>query len=318
MQSESIWFWVGFNAFILGLLAVDLGIFHRKAHAVSIREAGAWLAVWVSLALAFNVIVLFWKGRQPALEFLTGYILEESLSVDNMFIFVLIFATFTVPPNLQHRVLFWGILGALIMRGAMIIGGSALLQRFEWVIYIFGAFLIFTGARLALQKEEAHPERNPVLRLARRFLPVTEDYHGQRFFVRLNGRMFATPLLLVLIVVETTDLVFALDSIPAIFAITRDPFIVYTSNVFAILGLRSLYFLLAGAVQKFYYLRAALSVILVFVGIKMVIGPVYHMPVGVSLATIASVLAIAMIASVLRARRLAQKAGGQGVAAESE
>ncbi|MDP3063601.1 MAG: TerC family protein [Chloroflexota bacterium] len=306
MFGESIWLWVGFNAMVLGLLALDLGVFHRKAHVVKAKEAAIWTVVWITLALAFNAVVYVWRGPEPALEYLTGYVIEKSLSVDNIFVFVIIFSTFSVPAAYQHRVLFWGILGALVMRGAMIAAGAALLEQFHWIVYLFGAFLIFTGIRMAVQREVApHPERNPLLRLARRLFPVTEGYEGQRFFVRRAGKLMATPLLLVLLVVETTDLVFAVDSIPAVFAVTRDPFIVYTSNVFAILGLRALYFLLANAVGKFYYLKPALSVVLVFVGVKMLLAEVYKIPIVVSLGVIATVLGIAMVASWIRARRLA-------------
>ncbi|HEX2993443.1 MAG TPA: TerC family protein [Anaerolineales bacterium] len=274
-----------------------------------------WSVVWITLAMVFNVgLYFFWDSLSPAsnytngeaaLAFFTGYLIEKSLSVDNIFVFVLIFTFFAVPAAYQHRVLFWGILGALLMRGALIAVGAVLLERFHWIIYIFGAFLIFTGIRMALHRnEEMHPERNPVIKLLRRIMPVTENYEGDKFFVRRLGKLMATPLFLVLLLVESTDLVFAVDSIPAIFAVTNDPFIVYTSNVFAILGLRSLYFLLAGVVDKFYYLKLGLSVVLAFVGTKMVIMDIYKIPVGLSLAVIASILTIAIVASLLRARRL--------------
>jgi len=304
MGGESIWAWVGFNLLVLGLLALDLGIFHRKAHAVSIKEATIWSIVWITLALIFNVGIYFWRGSQTALEFFTGYLIEKSLSVDNIFVFVLIFSFFAVPAAYQHRVLFWGILGALILRGALILVGAALLERLHWIIYIFGAFLIFTGARMAFQKEvEVRPEDNVLVKLLRRLMPVTDEYERDRFFVRRAGRLLATPLLPVLLIVESTDVVFAVDSIPAIFAVTQDPFIVYTSNVFAILGLRSLYFVLAGVVDKFYYLKLALSAILVFVGFKMVLAEFYKIPIGVSLSIIGSILAVALLASWLRASR---------------
>jgi len=304
----AIWLWVGFNALVLGLLALDLGVFHRKAHAVKAKEAAIWTVVWITLALAFNAAVYVWRGPEQGLEYLAGYLIEKSLSVDNIFVFVVIFSTFAVPAAYQHRVLFWGILGALVMRGAMIAAGAALLEQFHWVVYLFGAFLIFTGIRMGARREhQPHPERNPLLRLVRRFLPVTEDYDGDKFFVRRAGRLLVTPLLLVLLVVETTDLMFAVDSIPAIFAVTRDPFIVYTSNVFAILGLRSLYFLLGSAVAKFHYLKLALSAILVFVGAKMVIAEFYKVPIVVSLGVVAALLAIAVVASLVRARRLARR-----------
>ncbi|HSL42566.1 MAG TPA: TerC family protein [Anaerolineales bacterium] len=315
MFAESIWLWIGFNLFVLALLAIDLGVFHQKAHRVSIKEATIWSIVWITLSLLFNLAIYFFWDRfvpasdysnsEAALAFLTGYLLEKSLSVDNIFIFVVIFTYFAVPAMYQHRVLFWGILGALIMRGTLIVIGSALLEEFHWIIYVFGAFLIFTGLRMAIERnEEAHPEKNPVIKLLRRIMPVTENYEGDQFFVRRMGRVMATPLFLVLLVVETTDLIFAVDSIPAIFAVTNDPFIVYTSNVCAILGLRSLYFLLAGVVDKFHYLKLGLSAVLVFVGIKMVLADVYKIPIGLSLAVIASILTISIVASLLRARRL--------------
>ncbi len=320
MNFETIGPWLGFNVFVLAMLAIDLGIFHRKAHAVSFREASIWSVVWISLALMFNLGVYFWRGSETALEFLAGYLIEKSLSVDNIFVFVVIFTFFAVPPASQHRVLFWGILGALVMRGVFIAVGAVLLHEFHWIVYLFGAFLIFTGLRLGLGGEpEHHPERNPLLRLFRRLLPVTSHYDHDRFFVRQAGRLMATPLLLVLVVVESTDLLFAVDSIPAVFAVTEDPFIVYTSNVFAILGLRSLYFVFATLVPKFYYLRQGLAVILTFVGIKMVISDWYKIPISVSLLVIASVLAIAVVASFLRARRLPTSvAEAQPVTAESK
>ncbi|HEY8490288.1 MAG TPA: TerC family protein [Dehalococcoidia bacterium] len=305
MFSADVIPWLVFTLFVLGMLALDLGVFHRKAHAVSLREAAIWSAVWVALALAFNAGLFLVSGTEPGLQFLTGYIIEKSLSVDNIFVFVLIFSYFAVPPAYQHRVLFWGILGALVMRATFILVGSALLKEFHWVIYLFGGFLVVTGIRMILQRHETlELERNAVVRLARRFLPVTSTYDGPRFFTRVDGRLLLTPLFLVLLVVEATDLVFAVDSIPAIFAITEDPFIVYTSNIFAILGLRSLYFLLAGIVPKFYYLKPALSFILVFVGVKMLLTDVYKVPTLASLAVIAAVLGAAVVASVLRARRL--------------
>jgi tellurite resistance protein TerC len=301
----AIWLWVGFNLFVLAMLVLDLGIFHRKAHAVSIREAAIWSAVWVVLALLFNAGIYFFSGPELALQFLTGYLIEKSLSVDNIFVFVLLFSYFSVPAAYQHRVLFWGVLGALIMRGILIVLGAMLLENFHWVLYLFGAFLIVTGIRMAFNKDEAvHPERNPVLKLVRRVVPVTANFEGDRFLVRRAGQVLVTPLLLVLLVVETTDLVFALDSIPAIFAVTRDPFIVYTSNVFAILGLRSLYFVFANVMGKFYYLKIGLSVVLSFIGVKMVLADIFHMPIGLSLVVIAFVLATALIASIVRARHL--------------
>ncbi|HET9212323.1 MAG TPA: TerC family protein [Thermoanaerobaculia bacterium] len=304
MPETSLGLWVGFNLLILLLLALDLGVFHRKAHAVSLKEAAAWSAVWVALALAFNAVIWWLRGPEPAVQFLTGYLIEKSLSVDNIFVFALLFGYFAVPAEYQHRVLFWGILGALVMRAGFILGGAALLARFHWVIYVFGAFLILTGVKMALHRGgELHPERNPVLRLAQRWIPVTSGYREARLFVREGGRRLATPLFLVLLMIESTDLVFAVDSIPAIFAVTRDPFLVYTSNVFAILGLRSLYFLLAGVMGKFAYLKLGLSAVLVFVGAKMTLADLYKVPALVSLLVIAAVLAAAVGASLLKSRR---------------
>ena len=306
MNSVSPWIWAAFLAFVVAMLAIDLGLFQRKVHAVSMKEAGIWTIVWISLALSFNALLYFWRGPEPALQFLAGYLIEKSLSVDNLFVFALLFSFFAVPAVYQHRVLFWGVLGALILRGLFVAAGTALISSFHWIIYVFGAFLVFTGAKLALAGEgEVHPDQNPLLRLARRFMPVTPGFEGQRFFVRRAGRLMATPLFLVLLVVESTDLVFAVDSIPAVFAVTQDPFLVYTSNVFAILGLRSLYFLLAGAITRFHYLKLALATILTFVGVKMLIADLFEIPVAISLGVIAGVLALAMVASVLRARRLA-------------
>ena len=311
-----LWVWIGFNVFVLAMLAIDLGIFHRHAHVVSVKEALTWSVVWIALSLAFNGLIwLFWDRISPAstlsnndaaLAFLTGYLIEKALSVDNIFVFVLIFTYFSVPALYQHRVLFWGIIGALLMRGAMIALGAALIEEFHWIIYIFGAFLIFTGIRMALQQdEEIHPEANPVVRLFRRFMRVSQTYEGDKFFVRQAGALMATPLLLVLIIVETTDLIFAVDSIPAIFAVTHDPFIVYTSNVFAILGLRSLYFVLAGVVHKFHYLKLGLSVVLGFVGVKMLLtDTAFKIPTPLSLAVVAGIIAVAVIASLMRAQRL--------------
>jgi tellurite resistance protein TerC len=301
---DQIWLWIGFNTFVLLMLALDLGVFHRKAHEVSLREAAGWSTFWVSLALVFNYGIYHFMGAEAGLAFLTGYLIEKALSVDNIFVFVLIFSYFNVPAKYQHRVLFWGILGALLMRGVMIAAGAALIAQFHWIIYIFGAFLVFTGIRMALQTEhDIDADSNPVIRLVRRLMPVTNVYHGQKFFVQeeVGGRVrrVATPLFVVLLLVETTDLIFAVDSIPAIFAITTDTFLVYTSNVFAILGLRALYFLLAGVIHKFHYLKLGLSTVLVFVGAKMLLTDVYKVPIGISLAVIAGVLAIAVVASLL-------------------
>jgi tellurite resistance protein TerC len=318
MGTESIWLWIGFNVFVLGMLALDLGVFHRTSHVVSVKEASIWTGVWVSLALIFNTgIYFYWNTLIPgssysnseaALAFFTGYLIEKSLSIDNVFVIALIFGYFAVPAAYQHRVLFWGILGALVMRATMILAGAALLKEYHWIIYIFGAFLIFTGIKMATHKDEdLHPEDNPVIKLVRKLIPVTKNYDEDRFFVRHAGKLMATPLFLVLIMVETTDLVFAVDSIPAIFAVTQEPFLVYTSNVFAILGLRSLYFVLAGVIDKFHYLKLGLAVILTFVGTKMTLVDIYKIPTPVSLGVIAAVLAIAVVASLLRARKLEEK-----------
>ena len=296
--------WILFNVFVLAMLALDLGVFHRKAHEVKVKEALVWSAVWIALALLFNVGIYFWRGPERALEFFTGYLIEKSLSVDNIFVFLLIFSYFRVDVLYQHKVLFWGILGALVMRAIFIAAGVTLIQQFHWVIYIFGAFLILTGIKMALQKgKEIHPERNPVLRLFRRLMPISDRYVEDKFFVRLNGRTFATPLFVVLLIVETSDLIFAVDSIPAILAITIDPFIVYTSNVFAILGLRALYFALAGVMQLFHYLHLGLSVILVFIGIKMLLVDIYKIPIVVALSVVAGILVVSVVVSVLRPRK---------------
>lgn len=292
--------WAGFTLLVLALLALDLGVFHRRVHVIHTREALMWSIFWICLALLFNVGVYFWFGHKHALEFFTGYVIEKALSVDNIFVFVVIFTYFAVPQELHHRVLFWGIVGALILRAAFILAGAALIQTFHWVIYIFGVFLIFTGAKLFLDRgSEVHPEKNPVFRLFRKFVRSVDGYRGAHFFVTQNGVRYATPLLLVLVCIEATDVVFALDSIPAIFAITRDPFIVYTSNIFAILGLRALYFLLAGIIPKFRYLRVGLAVVLVFVGIKMVIEGFYEIPIVLSLLFILIVLSSSVVLSWL-------------------
>jgi tellurite resistance protein TerC len=291
--------WAGFILFILALLALDLLVFHRKAHEIKLKEALIWSGVWVILALAFNVGIYLLQGRQQALEFLAGYLVERSLSMDNIFVFLIIFSYFKVPQKFQHEVLFWGILGALIMRAAFIAGGITLINQFHWIIYAFGAFLIFAGFKMAFGKEkEIHPEKSLTLRLFRRIMPVTQDYQNGRFFIKTAGRWFATPLFVVLLIVETTDVIFAFDSIPAVIAITRNLFIVYTSNVFAILGLRALYFALAGIMKFFHYLNYGLAVILVFVGIKMLIADVYKIPTEVSLAVIAFILLISIFASI--------------------
>jgi len=292
--------WGSFGTFVLTMLALDLGVFHRQARVVNVKEALRWSAIWIALALLFNLGVYLWYGTNAALAFLTGYILEESLSVDNLFVFLMILSYFSVPPAYQHKVLFWGILGALIMRGLMIAVGTVLIQMFHWLLYIFGGFLIVTGVRMVLrQHDEVHPEQNPVVRLFTRFMPVTTAYHAEKFFVQLNGRYFATPLFVVLLMIEVTDVVFALDSIPAVLAVTTDPFIVYTSNVFAILGLRSLFFALSGLMALFHYLRYGLAVVLVFIGAKMLVAEVYHIPVHWALAVVVGVLLLSVLASLI-------------------
>ncbi len=319
---DSIWPWVIFNLFIVGMLALDLGVFHREAKAVSIKEAAGWSVFWISLALVFNVLVFnFYDRMQPGstytnseagFAFLTGYLIEKSLSVDNIFVFVLIFTSFAVPAAYQHRVLFWGIIGALVMRAIMIFAGAALIKEFHWVIWIFGAFLIFTGVRMVLQRDHGHsdPSQHPVVKFFRRIIPVTENFEGEKFFTRRNGVLMATPLFLTLIMVELTDVVFAVDSIPAIFAVTQEPFIIYTSNVFAILGLRSLYFVLGGMVDQFRYLKLGLAGVLVFVGIKMLtpdvsalLGVPFKIPTPVSLSFILAALTISVVASIIANRR---------------
>jgi len=313
----SIWLWVGFNLFVLFMLALDLGVFHRKSHAVSIREAVIWSVVWIAMSLLFNAsIYFFWDQMVPnshytnseaALAFFTGYIIEKSLSVDNIFVFVLIFSFFAVPAAYQHRVLFWGIIGALVMRGVLIAVGAALIEEFHWIIYVFGAFLVYTGIRMFSHDNiKVEPEKNPLVKMARRFLPITDGYQGSQFFVKDAGKWMATPLFLVVLFVESTDLLFAVDSIPAIFAVTTDSFIVYTSNVCAILGLRALYFLLANVVEKFHYLSAGLSIILIFVGIKMLIEKFYAIPIGASLGVVFSILTIAIVASLWREKQLSK------------
>jgi len=306
MESDRLVLWIAFNLFVLGMLALDLGVLHRKAHSVSIKEAGVWSCVWVSLALVFNLGVYHLWGPDKAFEFLTGYVIEKSLSVDNLFVFLMIFQYFNTPAEYQHRILFWGILGALVLRAIFIATGSALLNNFHWMIYVFGAFLVITGIKMLLQgNEKIEPQKNPVVRLFQRMMPVTHDYHGQKFFIIKDGKKHATLMMLVLIVVETTDVIFAVDSIPAIFAVTQDPFIVYTSNIFAILGLRALYFMLAGIMEMFVYLKVGLSFVLCFVGTKMLMVDVYKIPIGASLAVIGGVLLLSVIASLIVARKQA-------------
>lgn len=307
---NSIWGWIGFNAAVLAILALDLGVLHRRSEKVSLREAATWSAVWVGLSLCFAAAIFWNLGKQSGLEFLTGYLIEYALSVDNIFVFVLIFSYFSVPEKYQHRVLFWGIIGALVLRGLMIVAGSALVARFAWTLYIFGAFLVFTGVKMALQKDAAvyNPDRDPILRLSRRLMRITDGYRGDSFFVRepdATGQMrsAATPLFIVLMIVDTTDVIFATDSIPAIFAVTRDPFIVYTSNICAVLGLRALYFLLANVVDKFPYLKLGLSVVLIFIGAKMLVEHFLHIPILISLAVVGLVLGTSIVASMKWAPR---------------
>lgn len=302
--------WGVFFVIVLGLLALDLGVFHRKSHEVGFKEAIAWSAAWIGVALLFGVGVYFVLGSQIALQFLTGYLIEKSLSVDNLFVFALVFSYFGVPAALQHRVLYWGIIGALVFRAIFIAGGIALIEQFHWTIYLFGAFLVVTGVRMAFQQEEEiHPERNPLLRIVCRLIPATPAFEGDRFFVRRAGRVLATPLFIALVFVEMTDILFAVDSIPAILAITREPFPVYTSNVFAILGLRALYFALAGLLKLFHHLHYGLATILSFVGVKMLISDLYKIPTLVSLGVIALVLALSIGASLLWPERSAEQVG---------
>jgi tellurite resistance protein TerC len=300
-MTENIYFWIGFHLFVFIMLALDLGVFHKHTHKVPVKEAVIWTAVWVALAFLFNLFVYFEFGKTKALEFLTGYVIEYSLSVDNIFVFILIFSYFAVKGQYQHKILFWGILGALIMRGIFIFAGVALINRFHWIVIIFGAFLIFTGIRMLFQKEtEVDPEKNAVVRFFKKFLPVTNALHGDRLFLRQNSRLYATPLFLVLIVIETSDLIFAVDSIPAILAISQDRFIVYTSNIFAILGLRSLYFAVAGIMGYFRYLKVGLAFVLTFVGIKMLAAYLkFEIPIVLSLIIIISILVMSILASVI-------------------
>src|SRR6266851_8637391 len=296
--------WIGFSLFILFMLSLDLGLFNRKAHTIRYREAAIWSAAWISLATIFAGIVFWYQGSHRGLEFVTGYLIELSLSVDNLFVFLLIFSYFQVPSRYQHRVLFWGVLGALAMRLTMIFVGAALINRFHWIIYIFGAFLVYTGIRMFTQQDtDIQPEGNVVVRLVTRYIPLTRRYEEQKFFTRVNGRLTGTLLLLVLVIVEVADLVFAVDSIPAIFAITTNTFIVYTSNVFAILGLRSMYFLLACVVEEFHYLKIGLAIVLIFIGAKMLIVAVHiNIPIWISLVFVAVVLLSSVAASLVWAK----------------
>src|SRR4030042_5476552 len=301
-METSIVFWIVFNVIILTMLVLDLGVFNKRAHKIAVKEALIWSAVWITLALAFNVFVLIQFGKTKALEFLTGYVIEYSLSVDNIFVFILIFSFFSVKPQYQHKILFWGILGALVMRAIFIFAGITLINRFHWIVIIFGGFLIYSGIRMLFQKEEisVEPEKNRIVRLFRKFLPVTETLHGESLFVRQNKRLFATPLFLVLLVIESSDLIFAVDSIPAILAISQDTFIVYTSNIFAILGLRSLYFAVSGIMGFFRYLKVGLAIVLAFVGFKMLASYIHvEIPILLSLAIIISILVISILASII-------------------
>lgn len=316
----TIWLWIGFVAMVMTFLVLDLGVFHRKAHVVSIREAFIWTTVWIITALAFGVLVYFlyehhWlgiglelghelTGRQAATQFLTGYVIEKSLSLDNVFVIALIFSYFSVPAQYQHRVLFWGIIGALVMRGIMIVAGAVLLKRFDWLVYVFGAFLLATAVKMLIARHDnLEPEKNPLIRLTRRFFLIGESFDGGKFLTKVDGRRAVTPLFLVLLLVESTDLLFAVDSVPAIFAITRDPFLVFTSNVFAILGLRSLYFALAGAMARFRFLKMSLVFVLAFVGVKMLLSHHYEIPTLVSLSFILGILSVGVAASIIGSRR---------------
>lgn len=299
-MTESLILWIGFSAFVLIMLFLDLHVFHRKTHEIKIKEAIIWSIVWISLALVFNYGIYLWFGEQKAMEFLTAYVIEKSLSVDNLFVFIMIFSYFNIDTKYQHKILFWGILGALILRIIFIIAGIQLIQNFHWIIYVFGAFLIYTGIKIPFEKnQKIEPDKNPLVRLFKRFMPVTNEFYGDKFFIKINAKTFATPLFITLLVIEFSDLIFAVDSIPAVLAISSDTFIVYTSNVFAILGLRALYFALAGIVKYFRYLKFGLAAILVFVGAKMCFSGLYKFPISWSLFTILSLLAISIIASLL-------------------
>ncbi len=299
----SLWVWALFAVGVLAVLLVDLLVFHRRAHEVRLREAGLWTAIWLALAIGFAGVVWAWQGGEAATEYLTGYVIERSLSIDNIFVLAVIFGYFAVPPQYRHRALLWGVVGALVLRAGFIAGGAVVLDRFAWAAYVLGAFLIATGLRLAARDVEARPDRNLVLRALRRVVPMTRRYHGQRFFLRRERRYLATPMLAVIVAVATTDVAFAADSVPAIFAVTENTFLVFAANAFSVLGMLALYFLLEAMIGRFRYLRPALATILVFVGAKMAIGDVYHVPVAVSLAVILSILAAATAGSILTDRR---------------
>lgn len=304
-MSHELILWIGFNLFILLMLALDLGVFNKKSHTISVKEALIWSSVWIILALLFNIFIYYDLGKEKALEWFTGYLLERSLSIDNIFVFVLLFSYFKVPEKYQHKVLFWGVLGALILRAALIGLGVVLVSKFAWIIYVFGAFLIFTGFKMAFQSDtHIDPEKNIVIRLFKKFFSVTHDYQDGDFFVTINRKKIATPLVVVLIAVEFTDLIFAFDSIPAIFAVTSDPFIIYTSNIFAILGLRAMYFALAGIINKFHYLKVGLSMILIFIGFKMLIIDIYKIPILYSLGVIAIILTTSVLLSLIKPKQI--------------
>ncbi len=307
-MSHELILWIGFNVFIILMLALDLGVFQRNPHKIKVKEALIWSAVWVILALIFNVFIYYDMGEQKALEFFTGYLLERSLSVDNIFVFVLLFSYFKVPALYQHKVLFWGVLGALILRAILIGLGSLMVAKFGWIIYIFGGFLLFTGFKMAFQTDkEIEPENNIIIRTFKKLFPVTHEYHDGKFIVKINKKKYATPLLVVLVAVEFADLVFAFDSIPAIFAVTTDPFIIYTSNIFAILGLRTLYFAIASIMHKFHYLKIGLSLILIFIGFKMLIIDLYKIPIVFSLSIIAIILVASIIYSLAKPLKKGEK-----------
>ncbi|WP_028981662.1 TerC family protein [Sporocytophaga myxococcoides] len=304
----NVFYWIFFNVFVLIILAFDLGVFHKNAHVISFKESILWTAFWITLSLIFNFIIYLWQGPDQALSFLTGYLIEKSLSIDNIFVIVLIFKYLQVPDQYQHRVLFWGILGALVMRAVFIFLGIALLERFHWLVYLFGAFLIVIGIRMAVhKKKEVDPEKNFVINLIKRFMPATSKYDGDKFFTKVDHKRHMTPLFFGLVMIETTDLIFAVDSIPAILAITTDKFIVYTSNVFAILGMRSLYFAFAGLMQKFRYLHYGLAAILIFVGVKMILTDIFKIPTEIALVVVIGILIISMVGSAIVERRIDQK-----------
>lgn len=304
-MSHQLLLWIIFAAVVFVMLVLDIAFFSRRGGNVRMKHALFWSAFWIGLAFAFNILVFFWQGKETALEFLTAYLVEESLSVDNLFVFLMIFSYFAVPAIHQHKVLFWGILGVVIMRGIFIFGGVALINRFHWLLYLLGTFLVFTGFKMAFRKnEKIEPEKNPVLRLFRRIMKVTDDYNGGRFFVKRDGSLFATPLFVVVLVVETTDLVFAVDSIPAVLGISVDPFVVYTSNIFAVFGLRALYFALAGFMRLFHYLHYGLSAILAFVGVKMLMSGFYKMPTSIALGVVGVILLVSVLASLVKPKEV--------------